>query len=213
VIRQGQTADGAQPQHAHALPVHQGRLGIPTPLLEDANERGDSAAAAQLLALAADQPGSYELYLDVVTMLNVPGAKTALLANPQQTTAVLHTLTGRSVGDRGNWATREEAERAIWWLLGVARLAVEEQQWPMLDAAVQGMCDWDGRWDRWDPRNTIRDWLCTLTGPAAATVASALRAQPHGALEPGEPAREPDSQKACGQALFARAGATTRGCR
>ncbi|MFJ4932113.1 hypothetical protein [Streptomyces sp. NPDC088736] len=43
------------------------------------------------------------------------------------------------------------------------------------------MCDWDGRWDRWDPRNSIRNWLSSLTGHAAATVASALRAQPHGA--------------------------------
>jgi hypothetical protein len=69
----------------------------------------------------------------------------------------------------------------VWWLLSIARLAAQKQQWTMLDAAVQGMCDWDGRWDRWDPRNTIRDWLRALTGQAAATVASALRAQPHGA--------------------------------
>jgi hypothetical protein len=36
-------------------------------LLEYVNERGDTAAAAELLTLAADQPGSYELYLDVLT--------------------------------------------------------------------------------------------------------------------------------------------------
>ncbi|WP_329374788.1 hypothetical protein [Streptomyces sp. NBC_01483] len=149
-------------------------------LLQDANERGDTGAAAQLLTLAADQPDSYELYLDAVTKLNVPGAETALLANPQQATAVLHALIGHAVGYRGDWATFEEADRAVWWLLGAARLAAQEHQWPMLDAAVQGMCDWDGRWDRWDPRNTIRDCLRTLSGHAAATVASALRAQPHG---------------------------------
>ncbi|MEV0469152.1 serine/threonine-protein kinase [Streptomyces prunicolor] len=150
-------------------------------LLEDANERDDTAAAAQLLTLAADQPDSYELYLAAVTKLDVRAAEMALLANPQQTTAVVKALTGHAVGDRGDWALQEEATRAIWWLLKVARLAAEEEQWPMLDAAVQGMCDWDGRWDRWDPRNSIRDWLITLTGHAAATVASALRAQPHGA--------------------------------
>ncbi|MEV6404063.1 serine/threonine-protein kinase [Streptomyces bobili] len=150
-------------------------------LLEDVNERDDTAAAAQLLTLAADQPDSYELYLAAVTKLDVRAAETALLANPQQTTVVVKALTGHAGGDRGDWATREEATRAIWWLLKVARLAAREEQWPMLDAAVQGMCDWDGRWDRWDPRNSIRDWLITLTGHAAATVASALRAQPHGA--------------------------------
>ncbi|GGZ58020.1 hypothetical protein GCM10010387_59860 [Streptomyces inusitatus] len=152
-----------------------------TRLLEDANERGDTAAAAQLLTLAADQPNSYELYLDVVTKLNIPDATAALLANPQQTTAVLQALTGHAAGDRGDWPTWEEADRAVWWLLRVACLSAQKHQWPMLDDAVQGMCDWDGRWDRWDPRNTIRDWLRTLTGQAAATVASALRAQPHGA--------------------------------
>ncbi|MEV2189768.1 serine/threonine-protein kinase [Streptomyces phaeochromogenes] len=150
-------------------------------LLEDANERGDTAAAAQLLTVAADQPDSYELYLDVVTKLIIPGATTALLANPQQTAAVLQSLTGHAAGDRGDWPTWEEADRAVWWLLRVAQLAAQNRQWLMLDAAVQGMCDWDGRWDRWDPRNTIRDWLRSLTGQAAATVASALRAQPHGA--------------------------------
>ncbi|MEU8295623.1 serine/threonine-protein kinase [Streptomyces pseudogriseolus] len=150
-------------------------------LLENANERGDTAAAAQLLALAADQPGSYELYLDAVTRLDVAAAEAALLANPEQTTAVLHALTAHAAGDRGDWASWDEADRTIWWLLDVARLAAEHNQWSMLDAAVQGICDWDGRWDRWDPRNTIRDWLRTLTGQAAATVASALRAQPYGA--------------------------------
>lgn len=73
-------------------------------LLQDANERGDTGAAAQLLTLAADQPDSYELYLDAVTKLNVPGAETALLANPQQATAVPHALTGHAVGYRGDWA-------------------------------------------------------------------------------------------------------------
>jgi hypothetical protein len=118
----------------------------------------------------------------VVTRLDVRAVETALLANPQQTAGVLKALTGHAAGDGGDWAAnQEEATRAIWWFLKVARLAAEEEQWLMLDAAVQGMCDWDGHWDRWDPRNSIRDWLITLTGHAAATVASALRAQPHGA--------------------------------
>ncbi|QXE34426.1 serine/threonine protein kinase [Streptomyces sp. GMY02] len=149
-----------------------------TRLLEDANERDDTTAAARLLTLAADQPDFYELYLDVVTKLDVRAAETALFANPQQTTAVLNALTEHS---SAYWAAQTEATRAIWWLLNVAGLAAQEEQWRLLDAAVQGMCAWDGRWDRWDPRNSIRDWLITLTGDAAATVASALRAQPAGA--------------------------------
>ncbi|MFF0706376.1 hypothetical protein ACFYVC_39400 [Streptomyces tendae] len=51
-------------------------------LLEEAN-KNDTAAAAQLLVLAADQPGSDELYLDVITRLNVTAARKALLDNPR----------------------------------------------------------------------------------------------------------------------------------
>ncbi|MFI9587828.1 hypothetical protein ACIHCQ_39895 [Streptomyces sp. NPDC052236] len=149
-------------------------------LLEEANGEDDTAAA-QLLTLAADQPGSYELYLDVVTQLSVSTAETVLFANRQQTAAVVRALTGHAVGDRGDWPSWQEADRAVWWLLDVARLAAGEDQWDLLDTAVQGMCDWDGRWDRWKPQSDIKNWMSTLTGHAAAVVASALRAQPHGA--------------------------------
>lgn len=85
-------------------------------LLKDANERDDTAAAAQLLTFAADQPDSYELYLDVVTKLDVRAAETALLANPEQTTAALQALNGHAVGYRGDWPTWGEADRAVRWL-------------------------------------------------------------------------------------------------
>ncbi|WP_330455442.1 serine/threonine protein kinase [Streptomyces sp. NBC_00820] len=147
-------------------------------LLEDADQN-DTAAAAQLLALAADQPGSSELYLDVITRLNVPTVKGALLDNPTQTATVVHALTQHAAAH--DWPSREEADRALWWLLDVARLAGCEKQWALLDIAVQGMCDWDGRFDRWSPRDDIKDWMRELTGHAASIVASALRAQPAGA--------------------------------
>ncbi|MEU7384687.1 serine/threonine-protein kinase [Streptomyces sp. NPDC042207] len=147
-------------------------------LLEDA-DKNDTAAAAQLLALAADQPGSDELYLNVITRLNVTTAPKALLDNPAQTTAVAQALTLHAAAH--DWPNREEADRAMWWLLDVARLAAREKQWALLDTAVQGMCDWDGRFDRWKPRDDIKDWMRELTGHAASIVAFALRAQPDGA--------------------------------
>ncbi|WP_327238849.1 MULTISPECIES: protein kinase domain-containing protein [unclassified Streptomyces] len=146
-------------------------------LLEDANN-DNTAAAAQLLTLAADQPDSYELYLDVVTHLNVG---VTLLSNVDQTAAVVRALTAHAPGDRGDWPRPEEAARTIWWLLDVARLAARKERWEVLDAAVQGMCDWDGRWDQWDPQRDVRAWMRTLTGHAATVVATALRAQPAGA--------------------------------
>lgn len=149
-------------------------------LLTAANDYDDPVAAAKLLALAADQPDSFELYLDAVARLSIDAAQAALLANIGQSLAVVRAMTGHAVGDRGQWPI-SEAVRAIWWLLGVARLAAREEQWELLDAAAQGMCDWDGRWDRWDPRNSILDWMRSLRGDAATVVATALRAQPDGA--------------------------------
>ncbi|MFE2492075.1 protein kinase [Streptomyces mirabilis] len=148
-------------------------------LLDAANKKNDTAAAAQLLALAADQPGSYELYLDVITRMEVTTARKALLDNATQTTSVVQALTRHTAAD--DWPSWEEADRAVWWMLDVARIAAREEQWVLLDAAVQGMCDWDGRFDRWKPQDDIKDWMRELTGHAASVVASALRAQPEGA--------------------------------
>ncbi|MDX2762586.1 serine/threonine-protein kinase, partial [Streptomyces europaeiscabiei] len=141
--------------------------------------KSDIAAAVQLLALAADQPGSYELYLDVITKLKVSAARKALFDNPAQTADVVQALTQHAAAD--DWPSTEEADRALWWLLDVARLAAREKQWALLDTAVQGMCDWNGRFDRWKPRDDMKDWMRELTGHAASVVASALRAQPEGA--------------------------------
>ncbi|WP_185806459.1 serine/threonine-protein kinase [Streptomyces sp. RP5T] len=148
-------------------------------LLEAADKQKDPGAAAQLLALAADQPGSEELYLDVITRLKVTTARKALLDNPAQAAVVVQALTAHAAAD--DWPSWEEADRAVWWLLGIARLAAREKQWALLDTAVQGMCDWDGRFDRWKPQDDIKDWMRELTGQAAIIVASALRAQPDGA--------------------------------
>ncbi|MEU6230977.1 serine/threonine-protein kinase [Streptomyces sp. NPDC047042] len=148
-------------------------------LLEAADKQRDPGAAAQLLALAADQPGSDELYLDVITRLKVTTARKALLDNPAQAAVVVQALTEHAAAD--DWPSREEADRAVRWLLEVARLAAREKQWALLDTAVQGMCDWDGRFDRWKPQDEIKDWMRELTGQAASIVASALRAQPDGA--------------------------------
>lgn len=148
-------------------------------LLEAADKKDDTAAAAQLLALAADQPGSQELYLDVITRLKVTTARKALLDNPVQAAAVVQALTEHAAAD--DWPSWEEADRAVRWLLGVARLAARAEQWALLDTAVQGMCDWDSRHDRWKPRDDIKDWMRQLTGHVASIVASALRAQPDGA--------------------------------
>ncbi|MFJ8273760.1 hypothetical protein ACIQ8G_26360 [Streptomyces sp. NPDC094154] len=79
----------------------------------------------------------------------VTTARKALLDNADQTAAVVQALTRHAASD--DWPTWPEADRAVWWLLDVARLAAREKKWALLDTAVQGMCDWDGRFDRWKP--------------------------------------------------------------
>ncbi|MFC9529026.1 protein kinase [Streptomyces sp. NPDC056975] len=139
---------------------------------------GDEDAAAQLIALAVDQPDNYELYLDAVARLDMATAEPALVANPHQSTALVRAMAAQVDGDRGQWPAFSEADRAIWWLLKVARTAAREEEWDLLDAAAKGMCTWDDRFDQWKPQDSIKGWLRSLSGHAAEVVASVLREHP-----------------------------------
>ncbi|MGW0283634.1 protein kinase domain-containing protein [Streptomyces sp. NPDC003236] len=159
---------------APGLPILRGRQ-----LLEAAGG-GDGAAADALIALAADRPGDYELYLDAVTALDVQFAGDALLSDVPRAVAVVKALAAHVTGDEhGQWPRFGEADQAIGWLLRVASLASRERQWELLDAATDSMCAWDGAFDQWEPRDSIRDWLRSLDGQAASVVASVLRQHPH----------------------------------
>jgi serine/threonine protein kinase len=150
--------------------------------LLEAARAGDGAAADALIALAADRPGDYELYLEAVTALETELAGPALLSDVPRTIAVVQALAAHVSGDeRGQWPRFGEASQAIWWLLSLASLAGREEQWELLDAATEGMCVWDGAFDQWKPQDSIRRWLRSLDGQAAAIVASVLRQNPHSA--------------------------------
>ncbi|MFJ3664631.1 hypothetical protein ACIPPM_29730 [Streptomyces sp. NPDC090119] len=62
-----------------------------------------------MLTLAADQFGFEELYLDVITRLDVTTARKALLDNPAQTTAVTQALTRHAAAH--GWPSWERTER------------------------------------------------------------------------------------------------------
>ncbi|MET8605763.1 protein kinase [Streptomyces rubiginosohelvolus] len=158
--------------------------------LLDAVADGDGTAAAQLLALAADQPGDYELYLDALARIQLEDAAPAVLTNPQLAVGVVHAMAAHVEGDRGQWPTFPEADRAILWLLRMARLAARKKEWNLLEAACQALFTWDGRFDQWKPQDSIRRWLRTLSGDAAGTVASVLRDFPHSARHFSELADE-----------------------
>ncbi|MFG2127627.1 serine/threonine-protein kinase [Streptomyces sp. NPDC048751] len=161
---------------APGLPILRGRQ-----LLETAGG-GDGAAADALIALAADRPGDYELYLEAVTALDVKFADVALLSDVPRAVAVVKALAAHVAGDeQGQWPRFSEADQAIWWLQSIASLASRERQWELLDAATDSMCAWDGAFDQWKPQDSIRRWLRSLDGQAATIVASVLRQHPHSA--------------------------------
>ncbi|MFE4089028.1 serine/threonine-protein kinase [Streptomyces sp. YIM B13502] len=146
-------------------------------LLETSIE-GDEDATRQLVLLAVDQPDNYELYLDAVARLDPEATESALLANPAQAITLVEVMATQVNGDRGQWPTFAEADRAIYWLLRASRIAAREEQWDLLEAAARSMCTWDERYDRWTPQSAIKRWLRSLSGHGAQTVASVLREFP-----------------------------------
>ncbi|MGW4724922.1 protein kinase domain-containing protein [Streptomyces sp. NPDC004291] len=144
--------------------------------------RDDMSAVGQLLDLAADRPGDYELHLDAVAHLDIEVASPVLLSDVPRAVAVLKGLASHAHGDgNGNWPRFEEMDRAIWWLLAIAAVAGQDKQWVLLEAATDSMCTWDGACNQWKPQNSIKEWLRALDGQAAAVVASVFRRHPHSA--------------------------------
>lgn len=186
---------------APGLPILRGRQ-----LLEAAGA-GDDGAADALIALAADRPGDYELYLEAVTALEAELAGPALLSDVPRAVAVVQALAKHVSGDAcGQWPRFGEADRAIWWLLRVAALAGREEQWELLDAAMDGMCTWDEAFDQWKPQDSIRRWLRSLDGHAAAVVSSVLRHRPRSAQHFHELANERGVDVALRSAIHAAVG-------
>ncbi|WP_435192099.1 protein kinase domain-containing protein [Streptomyces sp. bgisy126] len=187
VVRQATYADrAARPQNMEAFVALVERETNPQTelpitraqrLLQAAAD-GNEDAAGQLIGLAVDQPDNYELYLDAVALLNLEAAEPALLANPAQAIALMGAMAVQVDGDRGQWPTFPEADRAIWWLLKVSRMAARAEEWDLLEAAVQAMCIWDDRFDQWKPQDSIKSWLRALSGGQADIVASVLREFP-----------------------------------
>ncbi|MGW1736714.1 protein kinase domain-containing protein [Streptomyces sp. NPDC001999] len=195
VVRQATYGDpGARPQDMEALVAlveRETSLRTELPItraqrLLEAVAEGDEDAAVQLVGLAVDQPDNYELYLDAVARLDLEGATPTLMANPTQAITLVEAMAAQVDGDRGQWPTFSEADRAIYWLLRVSRIATREEQWDLLEAAVRGMCNWDDRFDQWKPQDSIKGWLRSLSGHGAEVVASVLREFPGSARHFGE---------------------------
>ncbi|HBF82492.1 MAG TPA: hypothetical protein DD420_21945 [Streptomyces sp.] len=169
------------------------RIGLPIARAQQllaAAQEGDTDASRRLLALAADHGDDYELYLDVLSHLDMDATAPLLLDHPEQTRALVEAMTGHVRGDRNSQPHYNESKRAIAWLRGIAGHAAEEEQWDLLEEAARGMCTWDEGSNEFDQQDATRDWLRRLRGQAARIVAGALQEHPDSARSYNELAGE-----------------------
>ncbi|MER6353471.1 serine/threonine-protein kinase [Streptomyces sp. NPDC001634] len=167
-------------------------------LLRTGMRDGDRAAAAQLIALAADHPDNYELYLDILVHTPISMLGNPLADNAHQAVTVVRAMAEHVGTERGRKMAEDnfDVHRPIRWLLQVATVSAQKEVWELLDAAADAMFTWLDRWDqagRWrsrpvhwqDPRcwDYIERWLRKLRGPAATVVAVVLGRHAHSACE------------------------------
>ncbi|MFE9859212.1 hypothetical protein [Streptomyces sp. NPDC005780] len=74
-----------------------------------------------------------------------------------------------------------EAAEVVIWLQGICAHAAHQSDWDLLEEAAHTMCTWDGTLDQRNAQDRIRPWLVSLTGDAAAVMASVLRDHPEAA--------------------------------
>jgi hypothetical protein len=151
-----------------------------TSLIRDAN-KGSQRAADAFLALLADHPGDYGLYIGELTQFTVSQAGRALERDLPQAHTILRALAEHVDGDGARWVQFGEAATVVSWLYGVASYAASRHHWDLLEDAADVMCIWDAAWNQWHPQKQIRPWLEALRGEAAAAVASVLRQHPESA--------------------------------
>lgn len=142
---------------------------------------GDESAGQRLLALAADAPENYAVYIDGLAGLSVESVGPALVRNTHQAGVVLRALAKHAAGNGTRRNTHADADRAMSWLLSVSFYAEQGHRWQLLDESMRAMCRWDAAYDRRSQQETMRIWLSTLSGQAAAIVAAILRDQPDSA--------------------------------
>lgn len=132
--------------------------------------------------MAADEPEDYGVYIDALAGLSVESAGPALARNSPQADVVLRALAKHTMGKGSRQNSPADADRVMSWLFSVIIYAEQRHRWQLLDEAMRALCRWDAAFDRRSQRATMRDWLGTLSGQAAAVVAAVLRDQPDSAM-------------------------------
>lgn len=149
-------------------------------LLEQANS-GDRGAADAFLTLLTDHTEDFELYAVQLPQLEARLAASALGDNLSHAQTILQAVTDHVGGAGTRRVEYMEATQVTVWLKSVAGHAAVEQQWDLMEEAMEAMCTWDGVWDRWDARDAISPWLRSLKDDAASVAAAVLHDHPDSA--------------------------------
>jgi serine/threonine protein kinase len=134
---------------------------------------GDIAAALRLFGLALRYPDDLDLYTEVLGRLNRDAVQAAVSGDRQQAAEVVRAMK-HHLYDVGRLSFGD-ADRIITWLHWIEMWAAEADDLDLLRDATEAVLAWDAHWDQGIPQRSIKAWMASLRGDAAAVVAGALR--------------------------------------
>ncbi|WP_327586794.1 serine/threonine protein kinase [Nonomuraea sp. NBC_00507] len=160
----------------HELDYDQPDTGDPTARLLAAANDGDSAAAEELFGVAMRNPADLTLYTDVLARLDRDAVYAAVAADRSQAIEVVRAMNNHL--RHASQLTFDDAAHVIIWLHWIEVWAAHASDLDVLQVGADAVLAWDAYWDQWTPQPTIKAWMITLRGDAAAVVAGALRDHP-----------------------------------
>ena len=136
-------------------------------------KQGHHESLMRLWHVAAEHPADDSVILDLLPRLGRSSVGYATKADPEVVEEVLAMLREHvDGGTRTGYIWISPIARLI---LEVCRAATIENNLDLMESALVTLFVWDEHWDQWDPQKDVKDWIRTLRGEAAGTVASVLR--------------------------------------
>jgi hypothetical protein len=138
--------------------------------------RTDTAAATALLDLADTHRDEHAIFFDYVHRANGE-ALAQLVVDPPYAERLIEAMREHLCGPDSRWGNRsfDAANAPLRWLRDVAQVAATAEQLGVLEDAAAALFAASATWRRFPERLETRRWLDELRGPAAETVARALR--------------------------------------
>lgn len=136
---------------------------------------GDGQAEMQLWRLAVRHSDDYDLYIEVLADVPHDAIERLSAAEPELTREVVKAVHTHLDDTGARNLPFAGAGAIVKLLLVICRHAGREENWTLLEEAVDAMLAWDAVWDQWNARDAIIAWMRGVNGEVARIVASALR--------------------------------------